>query len=113
MKYHHVCFTPSRNNEHNSFSGSSDMEDKDYVEQQFNAFSQHDEKRSQEKVMQKNRNGLTTNLRYKYHTSFKLHSVLFLTEILLQPKSSSPQECTVVANCNKATWPQITVQPGL
>src|SRR6218665_3480379 len=90
MKYHHVCFTKRRNNEHNSFSGSSDMEHKDYVEQQFNAFSQHDEKRSQEKVMQKNRNGLTTNLRYKYHTSFKLHSVLFLT-----------------------AWPQITVQPGL
>jgi len=55
-------FTPSGKNEHDGFSGSSDMEDEDDVEQQFNAFSQHHEKCSQEEIVQQNGNHFAASL---------------------------------------------------
>jgi len=44
-------FTPSGNNQHNGFSGSSDVEDKDDVKNKFDAFNQHDEERGQKEVV--------------------------------------------------------------
>ena len=69
-------FTPSGNNEHSGFDCSSDVEDKDDVDQQFDTFSQHDEKSDQEKVVQQNGNGFATDLQTHKHMVYNRNTAL-------------------------------------